>query len=110
MPAEPELRKQWKTTPIRISGRSRSPCCRVPTFLVQSMEGGFVTRNCSKCGEKDTLPEDVFMEIDLWVECPECRERMNPTMIRRNYGYVCPSCHCEVFLAELIPSWQDIVG
>ena len=51
----------WKEYPVRISGLKESSCCKSPTVLVQSMEGGFVTRNCWKCGHFETLPEKCLL-------------------------------------------------
>ncbi len=100
----------WKTFPLRVPAYSTSPCCGAPTLLVQSMEGGFVTTNCSECGEHTTLPNSAFFgDIDLWISCPECRERMEPEMIDKNYGYVCESCDLGILLASLLPRWEDLV-
>jgi hypothetical protein len=63
---DPKIREIWRVYPVRISGRSMSRCCNQPTVLVQSMKGGFVTRNCPKCGQPDTLPPEVFLnELDI---------------------------------------------
>ncbi len=77
----------WKTFPLRISGGSQSRCCDEPTILVQSMHGGFVTRNCPTRVRPTTLPETVFKkDLDLWVACAECRHRMKPVVLAgRNY-------------------------
>ena len=108
-PINPEVREVWKTFPLRISGHSQSTCCNEPTILVQSMEGGFVTRNCSKCGNKDTLPVQVFMnELDLCVACPDCKRRMESTLLNKNYGFVCESCQVSIQLSDLLPRWEDL--
>ena len=109
-PLDPKVRDIWKIFPLRIPGLSMSDCCGEPTLLVQSMDGGFVTRNCSRCGESTTLPETVFKdELDLWVACPECGERMKPDVLPdKNYGYVCVSCDVGVKLADLLPRWKDM--
>lgn len=39
----------WKTYPVRIVGNHLSDCHQSPKLLVQSMEGGYVTANCSIC-------------------------------------------------------------
>jgi endogenous inhibitor of DNA gyrase (YacG/DUF329 family) len=108
-PIDPNVLKFWKSYPVRFPGGSVSACCNEPTVLVQSMSGGFVTRNCPKCGTKDTLPEDVFLrKLDIWVACPSCRRRMEPTIIDKNYGFICRSCELGIYLAALLPRWQDI--
>src|SRR5712691_12336918 len=110
-PIDPKVREMWKLFPLRIPGNSKSTCCGAATLLVQSMDGGYVTRNCSVHGEKSSLPEHVFFnELDLWVACPECRKRMIPGRLAySNYGYVCKSCDLGIKLAELLPRWEDLV-
>jgi hypothetical protein len=107
----PTVREIWKSFPLRILGQSTSSCCSVPTLLVQSMDGGFVTRNCSACGEKSTLPEHVSMNrLDIWVACLECKRRMEPARLPfSNYGYLCQGCDLGIKLADLLPRWADIV-
>jgi ribosomal protein S27E len=83
-PPDPEIAKIWKIYPVRIPGRSIAPCHNEQTVLVQSMDGGFVTRNCPRCGNAGTLPEDVFEKLDLWVACPQCKARMTRQMVRKN--------------------------
>lgn len=108
-PFDKRSREIWKTYPIRIEGRSLSVCCNKPTLLVQSMRGGFVTRNCSSCGQPKTLSYHAFFnEIDLWVACPECKERMDPAMLHNNYGFLCSSCDIGIELATLLPYWSDL--
>jgi endogenous inhibitor of DNA gyrase (YacG/DUF329 family) len=73
------------------------------------MPGGFVTANCSKCGKKDILAFDEVKGLRIWVSCPECREPMVPGIVEKNYSYECPTCDVYVWLADLLPNWQDIV-
>lgn len=101
----------WKEYPVCISGQKMSICCKEPTVLVQSMEGGFVTRNCWKCGRSETLPEKVFYSLNLLVACPECKRPMRPTkedLDGWNYGYVCDKCEIGIKLANLLPHYEDI--
>jgi DNA-directed RNA polymerase subunit RPC12/RpoP len=109
-PVNPRLGDIWKTYPLRIPGYSLSKCCRQPTLLVQSMDGGFVSRNCPRCGKPTTLPESVFTtKLDLYVACPECKQRMTPQVLPdKNYGYLCRSCRLIIKLASLLPKWQDL--
>jgi NAD-dependent SIR2 family protein deacetylase len=73
------------------------------------MEGGFVTRNCSQCGKKAPLPESDFLKkIDLWVSCPQCKQKMRPEVINKNYGYACHNCDVGIDLADLLPHWDDL--
>jgi hypothetical protein len=109
-PIDEAVSKIWKSYPIRISRHSISPCCEEPTILVQSMPGGFVSRNCSMCGSRTTLPEAIFLEkLDLYVACPKCRRRMAAeVLINKNYGYTCRGCNIYIDLASLLPRWTDL--
>ncbi len=112
-PIDPSVRDMWKSFPLRIQGGSKASCCGAPTLLVQSMDGGYVTRNCSEHGDKNywSLPEHVFMhELDLWVACPNCKRRMSPGRVpHSNYGYVCGTCDLSIKLSSLLPRWADLV-
>ena len=101
-------RENYRNFPIRITGRNLSKCHNAPTFIVQSMDGGFVTSNCSKCGEKEPLSYDAFQSLELWVACPTCKEAMIPEMIEKNYCYVCKSCNEFIKFSDLLPHFSDI--
>lgn len=108
-PVDPQVREIWKKYPLRLSGGSTSLCCSLPTVLVQSMDGGFVTRNCPKCGQRELLPEADFRALDLWVACPGCKQPMVPGRLPySNYGYLCEGCNLGVKLADLLPRWTDL--
>lgn len=101
--------ERWNAYPIRIQGGSKSNCCNATTLLTQLLPGGFVTKDCSKCGNPEFLSKtEFFHEIDLWVSCPKCRQRMAQAMIKSNYGYECKHCEMGIWLAALLPRWEDI--
>ena len=100
----------WKSYPVRIMGPRVSRCHNKPTLLVQSMQGGFVTANCSECGEKTNLSFYEFRELQLWVSCPQCRKRMSQYITKEeNYGYQCSSCAIYIWLADLLPYWHELI-
>lgn len=108
-PVDPELRKFWKIYPVRIPGGSMCHHCHEETVLVQSAGGGFVTRNCPKCNKLETLPEQTFKELHLWVACPRCKGRMSTTILPdKNYGYVCKNCNIGIPLYALLPKYDDL--
>jgi len=72
------------------------------------MEGGYVTRNRPRCGDKDTLPEDAFFKLSLWVACPTCKQEMTAQLIEKNYIYACDKCQLFIRLADLLPRWADL--
>jgi hypothetical protein len=110
-PDDEALHESWKRIPLRIPGRSESSCCGVPTLLVESKQGGFVQRNCSKCNRPFDLPTETFFnELDLWFSCPECKQRMSPAHLEYGtYGYVCEKCNLGIRLSEILPRYQDLI-
>src|SRR5690349_16404784 len=109
IPYDENTKSGWKSYPIRVQGQIKSPCCAFPTLLVESMPGGFVTQNCSKCGEYMTPSEEEFENLDLWVSCPRCRRRMSSQMVAKNYGFVCKQCAVAILLASILPRWRELV-
>ena len=109
IPQNPKIQDIWGAYPIRIPGGSICVNCQQETVLVQSMNGGFVTRNCPKCNRKETLPESVFKELKVWVACPKCKKRMEPEHLPdSNYGYICTLCDIGIPLYHLVPRWEDL--
>jgi len=100
----------WKSYPIRITGTGgrRSKCCQSLLALVHSMEGGYVTANCLKCGKKETIVENEFKELPLICCCPKCKRVMNAATIEKNYCYTCSHCDIYIRLADLLPHWSDL--
>ena len=109
LPVDDAIRGIWKKYPVRISGLKDSRCHGKPTVLVQSLDGGFVTRNCPECGGFESLPEIDFYRLGLWVACPDCQQPMIPQRVpNSNYGYVCEKCQSYLKLAALLPRWTDL--
>ena len=99
----------WKSYPIRLTLENRlSRCCSQPAVLVQSMEGGFVTANCFKCGNRETIGDYEFKSLRLIVSCPECKKVMTPTLIEKNYSYHCEDCQLYIWLSDLLPHWKEL--
>ncbi len=100
----------WKSYPIRIigGGGRLSKCCRSLLAFVQSMDGGFVTADCFKCGKKETITEDEFKGLPLICCCPECKQVMKKEMVDKNYCYTCSRCDLYIRLADLLPHWSDL--
>jgi hypothetical protein len=106
---DPSVRAIWKEYPVRIPGGSKCNDCGLETILVQSLEGGFVTRNCPRCNKFESLPERVFRALQVWVACPRCKGRMAPCVLPdHNYGFECSHCDIGLPLFELVPRWQDL--
>ena len=108
-PIDERVREAWKLFPLRLSDGTKSDCCGLPVVLVQSMEGGFVTRNCPRCNQYESLSEATFLSLDLWVSCPECRRPMEPGRLAyANYGYTCKACSLGIRLSALLPRYEDL--
>ena len=104
-----QLREVWEKHPIRIVGANRCRSCQAPRLVVRSKDGGYVTSNCIKCGNSDTLNFAQFEALDLWVSCPQCQDRMNAVMVPwGNYGFVCDACDVAIDLADLVPGYKEI--
>jgi type I restriction enzyme R subunit len=95
-------------TRIRIPAGDDLLCHGLPRLLVQSSTGGFVMANCSVCGSSCNLGKADFFKLDLWISCPTCRTRATPGMVRSNYGYTCPQCGWQCFLASLLPHYTEL--
>jgi DNA-directed RNA polymerase subunit M/transcription elongation factor TFIIS len=104
-----ETRKAWGLYPVRIVGPRDSRCCKTSTLLVESKQGGFVSANCAKCGTQDTLSEEEFYSLNLWVNCPDCKFRLQPAKIDNNYCYPCSRCGSEIYLSDLLPPWEGLL-
>jgi hypothetical protein len=81
------------------------------------MNRGFVSANCSVCGAKDTLSEEEFKKLSVWVSCPLCQRQMEPHKLSEisgdrklagNYDYACFVCQRYILLAHLLPSWEEL--
>ena len=108
-PVDPDIQKFWKIFPVRFLGGSKCHDCGEETVLVQSMKGGYVTRNCPCCNKPEKLLERTFRELELWVACPQCKKRMEPQILQdKNYGYVCDECDIGVPLFALLPRYVDL--
>ena len=105
----PESTNGWRSYPIRLTVTGKSGCCKETKILVQSMDGGFVTANCTKCGKQDTVSHSEFEALDVWISCPECQQKMASQKVAySNYGYTCERCDLYVLLGDLLPKWDEI--
>jgi ssDNA-binding Zn-finger/Zn-ribbon topoisomerase 1 len=105
----PDIQRMWRAFPLRIPGGSKCDSCQEETVLVQSMTGGFVTRNCPQCNKPSTLPFRTFRQLSLWVACPQCKRRMAAVELPdKNYGFRCDTCDVGVPLFSLLPFYTDL--
>ena len=76
-------------TQLRITTGETSSCCNAPMIVVQSMKGGFISKNCLKCNIASSLRMPEFLSLQVCVVCGDCGKQAEPTKIWRNYGYRC---------------------
>ena len=95
--------------PISINGPHFSSCCKKTTRLVRSMDGGFITANCSNCNKPSNLSYDFFLDLQLNIKCPRCSVSMKkfPDGKYRNFAYKCESCQLFSRLSDWLPGWED---
>lgn len=84
---------------------SQSHCHAAPQLLVQSREGGFITKNCTMCGESRRVG---FHELPS-LSC-DCGQMMEKKMMLKNYGYSCGHCSREFELWTRVPYWAHLFG
>jgi hypothetical protein len=88
-----------------LNGKRPSQCCSLPTILVRSRDGGWITQNCSdpKCGK----PYKIFTPEMPDLRCNQCGSQLT-ALIRHNYFYRCDRCDLEWELAPLLPDWHEL--
>jgi hypothetical protein len=90
--------------PEPLFGRDKSPCCGYPQRIVRSRPGGYVTQNCTKCGE----PRNIRLDELPKLTCPRCGRLMTADYDGvRNYAYRCPCGPWEYAVHEMVPAWQE---
>lgn len=81
-----------------------SKCCKSKTILVRSMSGGYVTRNCLKCGKPATVSIEQLPDLD----CDFCGNKLEVQVLEKNYFYVCAKCDKKWKLADVLPDWFEL--
>ena len=88
-----------------IYSRDRSPCCRAQALLVRSRDGGFVSRNCLKCGRPHYVSVPQLPEL----RCDTCSAHLRIGKVDgTNYHYICDKCPRQWKLAEVLPLWSEM--
>jgi len=79
-------------------------------ILIQYSSGGYVKVWCSGCGETEAFRRRHWKNLDVWVACPLCRQRMEKEFIGSNYGFVCRDCDWKCWLGGILPDYQTVTG
>jgi hypothetical protein len=91
-----------------IYSKTPSRCCGERALLVRSRAGGFVSRNCLKCGKSDYVTK--FDLPDML--CDHCGQQLEicttDSAGGRNYSYNCSKCDHRWVLADVIPHWAEL--
>lgn len=95
-------------TQLRIESLCTSKCHGASRILAQTTSGGFIKGYCTVCGESETVTEAECKALDLWIDCPNCHDRMKSSKVGPNYGFKCTKCGCEYWLASLLPHESDL--
>lgn len=89
---------------LKLISTEPSPCCNADALIVRSRSGGFVSRDCLKCGKSHYLTEGQIPELP----CDECA---TPMQIAKadgtNYFFTCRSCERLHMIADIVPVWSD---
>jgi hypothetical protein len=87
-----------------LYGPRPSKCCNAKTVLVQSRAGGFVSQDCSVCGNSGRISITELPKIP----CDICGTELQASKdALSNYVYRCESCSRVRKLGDMLPRWSD---
>jgi hypothetical protein len=76
--------------------------CSGSAVFVLSRDGGFITKNCTKCKKSNYAYETDFPI----AEC--CGKQWKIGLIEKNYHYRCDECGRTLKIADYVPRWSDL--
>lgn len=90
---------------VRLISTELSPCCGHEAQIVQSRDGGFISRGCLKCGQSHYVNESQLPKL----ACESCRSAMQIKKLDgTNYFYACPTCERYHKIAGIVPMWSEV--
>ena len=92
--------------PLQITVSDYCRGCRQhrQTLIVQSREGGLVTRDCLTSGTSNSVRMTHLPNL----YCGRCSSEIGPSKNSSgNYAYACRCCRTSVELAQLVPFWDE---
>ena len=80
-------------------------CHGLPSLIILSREGGFVTQNCVETGHARAIHLHELPQVD----CAKCKVVMQPftNSETKNYAYRWPKCGLAVEVRAIVPHWRD---
>src|ERR1700722_15201037 len=97
--------------PRFIYSAGNSPCCEYKALLVRSRDGGFVSRNCLKCGKPWYVKLNHLPTLDCEI-CVISRKviaSLKPEQLDgENYFYRCWKCGAKWKVADYLPAWSEL--
>lgn len=87
-----------------IYSNGLSDCHKTKALLVRSREGGFVTRNCLRCGKPGYVGPHHLPNL----ECEFCGGPLVVKLLDKNYCYICGKCDRQWELPSLLPHWTEL--
>jgi len=91
--------------PRFLYGIGQSECCNSKVLLVRSREGGFVSRNCLKCGKSYYIRQEDLPSLD----CEICGTLLDAGRDEwKSYIYNCGKCKRSWKLADNLPHWSEL--
>lgn len=96
-------------TPHYIVALTNSECCNKPQLLVKSRNGGFVSRNCLKCGKSARINGKQMPDLDC-EGCAQFRRHRTVAveLMEGDFWYGCEACRRKWQVSEIIPRWEDL--
>jgi hypothetical protein len=91
----------WSAFSVTITW-GQCPGCTSPLHLGQYSRGYYSKLLCARCGYTFILPTVAFWQLGLEVQCG-CGALMEPTMLKKNFGYRCARCGHSTPLGLILP-------
>jgi hypothetical protein len=89
-----------------IYSDGHSSCCGYKELLVRSRAGGFVSRNCLKCGKASDYVKPQHLPH---LDCEICAVSLKVEKLDgENYFYKCFTCKRTWKLADQLPHWSEL--
>lgn len=85
-------------------GKYPSLCHNASTVIVKSKSGGFVTQNCTKCGDADQIQVEAMPDYFFCPVCDKPVERVK----RTKSMFECRRCQIKWDLVTIVPEWSEL--